>query len=386
MANIIYLFKAKFPWDGRLVKICNTLQQAGHNVLVVARWKGESQQFEIWNSLNVFRACFKIPTFLSIPSPNNSLWKYSLKAIFEDYKPDAVIVREFFLVKPVRDSLKSKRIPIIVDMAEHYPAVVREWKKYNRNPILKFLVHNLRIVDKWEKESIANTDYVITVCEEQKIRLQEQYGFEGDRIEIIYNTPVLKLFKNVSRLQRKQPRVFVHSGFHTSEKPINKFVEYFLYFTNPKDGFRLVVAGPGESIPELKRIVAMKKAENVIFLGKYQLEELPKILEQADIGLLPYPPNEFNNFTLHNKIFDYFACGIPVLVSDAKPLKRLVEETNAGISVPLDKNALELFFEHIDEYDWETMSKNAFKYSREKYNWAIDETKLLNFIHRVLND
>lgn len=385
MARIIYLFKGKFPWDGRLVKICNSLQNQNNDVLVVSRWKGERKKFENCYGLNINRACYKVPSQLSLPFPNNFLWIKDLSKIINEFRPELIFVRDIFLVKTVKKALGKKSIPIIIDMAEHYPAAVRYWKKYNKNFLTKLLVHELQIVDKWERESVSLADGIITVCEEQKERLVNSYRFNQEFVEVIYNTPELNFFRNSVKEPNPHPRIFLHHGYHTSEKPIAKFVEYFLDYASKGKGFRLQIAGPGECIPELKYMVAARNANNVDFLGEYKFEDLPKILLNADIGVIPYPANDFNNFTLHNKVFDYMACGIPILVSDAKPLKRLVQETKAGLSLKIDRDSIRNFFEEIDNYNWLEMSKNALEFSRKKYNWAVDENKLISFTKKVLD-
>jgi len=384
VAKVIYLFKAKFPWDGRLVKICNALKKNGNEVLVVARWRGEKSRTEVWNNLNVWRACYGVPSSLSMPFPDNPFWRESLRRIFEDFKPDAVVVREIFLVKATKKALGGRSIPIILDMAEHYPAAVREWRKYNKFFLTRWLVHDFKLVDRWEKESVSLADGIITVCDEQKDRLVAQYNYPPEKIEIIYNTPELQLFEDVRKTPRSKPRVFVHHGYHTSEKPVDKFLQYFLEFAKPEDGFQLIIAGEGDSIPHLRQMAEERNAKNVHFTGFYTLEELPRILEQADIGVVPYPPSEFNNFTLHNKVFDYLACGIPIVTSDAPPLKRLVEETKAGVALPVERDAVRSFFENIDQYDWHEMSNNAIKFAKEKYNWEVDSLKLIRFVEKIV--
>lgn len=385
MAKVIYIFKGKFPWDGRLIKICNSLQNHGHKVLVVARWKGEKEKIEIWKNLKVWRACVNLPFSLSIPFPENPFWLSSLKQIFSEFKPDVVIVRDIFLVKTSKKALKGKTVPVLIDMAEHYPAAVKSWRKYNQNFFTRFLVHNFALVDKWEAESIQYSDGIITVCDEQKDRLVQQYKYPEQKIEIVHNTPELSQFSKIKREQNPKPRVFLHHGYHTTEKPIDQFLRFFIEFANPMDGFQFVVAGAGECIPYLEKIAEEKGAKNVVFTGYYDFETLPQILQSADIGVIPYPANDFNNYTLHNKVFDYLAVGIPILCSEAKPLKRLVDETKAGVSLPIEREAIRNFFQTVDSFNWVEMSQNAIKFASEKYNWAIDEQKLLKFVEKVLN-
>lgn len=382
MARIVYIFKGGYPWDGRLEKICNSFARAGHKVFVVARWRPDEKKFEKFYNFDVFRVGYRTHNSFSIPFPNNPVWISGLRAVFSDFIPELVIVRDFFLVSTARKALKSKRIPIIMDMAEHYPAAIRHWKKYNSNMLFRFVSHNIKLPDKWEKKNVALSDGIITVCEEQKFRLVNEYGFPKNKIEIIYNTPDLKMFEQVKKTPKEKFRKFGHHGFHTSEKSIAEFLEIFVKSANKS--FEFIIAGDGDCIPELKQIVERYEAKNVIFTGKYNFVDLPKILQKIDIGVIPYPPNEFNNFTLHNKVFDFLACGIPILVSDAIPLKKLVEEYKCGVSIPIEEKHLINFFEEIDDYDWNYMGQNAFLLAREKYNWAVDEKNLLEFIQKFL--
>ncbi len=382
MARIVYIFKGGYPWDGRLEKICNSLATAGHKVLVVARWRPSEKKIEQFTNFDVFRVGYRALNSFSIPFPNSPVWVSGLKEAFREFRPELVIVRDFFLVSAVRKALKNDRIPIIMDMAEHYPAAIRHWKKYNRNVLFRFVSHNIRLPDKWEKKNVALSDGIITVCEEQKFRLLQQYSFPENKIEIIYNTPVLKMFEQVKKTPKKNFRIFGHHGFHTSEKSISKFLEIYVKYANKS--YEFIIAGDGDCISELKQIVQRYGAKNVIFTGKYNFAELPKILQKVDIGVIPYPPNEFNNFTLHNKVFDFLACGIPILVSDAVPLKKLVEKYQCGLSFPIEENYLIKFFEEIDDYDWNSMGQNAFLIAKEKYNWSVDENKLLKFIKKFL--
>jgi glycosyltransferase involved in cell wall biosynthesis len=119
--------------------------------------------------------------------------------------------------------------------------------------------------------------------------------------------------------------------------------------------------------------------------GEYKFAELKEILGRVDLGAVPYPANDFNNQTIHNKIFDYFAMGIPVVVSEARPLKRLVEETGAGIGIDCSSpESIAGFLNTIDDINFAKYSENGIKAAEERYNWAVDSQRLIQFIRKYI--
>ena len=127
---------------------------------------------------------------------------------------------------------------------------------------------------------------------------------------------------------RKRKIIFLHHGWLTEEKRIDNFISAFAktYANNSK--YLLKIAGSGNCLEEYKSIA--KSVENIIFTGEYQHNELDEMIEECTIGILPYESNDFNNYTIHNKLFDYFSHSKPVLVSQVNPLQRIVQNTNSG--------------------------------------------------------
>ena len=53
---------------------------------------------------------------------------------------------------------------MLIDMAEHYPATMRTWKKYQGNALARFLVFWAKVPDLVERRSVGLADGIITVC------------------------------------------------------------------------------------------------------------------------------------------------------------------------------------------------------------------------------
>jgi glycosyltransferase involved in cell wall biosynthesis len=234
-----------------------------------------------------------------------------------------------------------------------------------------------------ESTCVKAADGIIVVCDEQVSRLQLQYGFPGEHTAIVHNTPELDNFQGqVARNQRKI--TFAHHGYLQLQRNLEVFIQGFALARRQFPEIVLHLAGEGETLIDLQNIVRKQHLENSVrFTGEYRLSELSSLYSSSDIGIIPYIPDDFHNHTLQNKLFDYMACGKPVLVSKAKPLERIIAETGAGIS--WDCSTPESVCEGINfllSSDITAMSENGVNWARNKYNWSVDEQILLNFMEK----
>ncbi len=384
MKKVLYIWKGPYPWDVRVEKVCKSFVNNGWEVLMLARWNGEDQQEEIIDGINIYRAGYGKKRHLMEPVSFNPNWKSEIEKAVQRFKPDVIMPREIMLGVAAGKAGRKYDIPVIMDMAENYPAAMREWKKYNSNAFRRFLMHKAKVPDITERNSLKYMDGVIVVCSEQIQRLADDFNYKTDNIVVVHNTPDFDSFKNIRTGCSEPPVVFGHHGNMTAEKSVANFVKGFIIAASENENIRLHLAGEGDVFDDVKQIVASSAHRDKINLsGRYEFSELSGIISGFDIGVIPYQVNDFNNYTIHNKIFDYFAAGKPVFVSKAKPLERIVNETNAGISV--DCSDPDIIADNILNYsnlDYKIFSENGIKAFREKYNWQSDEKVLLEFTER----
>jgi len=272
---------------------------------------------------------------------------------------------------------------VIMDMAEHYPAAMKSWRKYQQNLIRKVAVHYLDLPEKTESQSVPLMDGIITVCMEQNKRLSNAYGFPDEAMQVVHNTSPERAFDNVSLGVRKPPKVFGHHGWMSSDKNILNLVKGFDIAADRFSEIELLLAGDGEDFNEIQS--ARNRARNkdrILLTGRYSQEELPEILSRIDIGCLPYENNLFNDHTLHNKLFDYLACGKPLICSDTRPFVRIIQETDSGIATDCSTpRKVAGAIESIMNSDVSSFSQNARNAAASKYNWDIDKENLISFIN-----
>ena len=110
------------------------------------------------------------------------------------------------------------------------------------------------------------------------------------------------------------------------------------YFLNTK-----VIGGPEDKLQEIKDYVDTSKFKDRYFISSVvPHKEVPNLLNQFDIGIVPYPDNQhMTKYASPMKIFEMAACGVPILASDINSHKEL-EDFKLGI----------LYFEHNNFYDF----------------------------------
>jgi len=389
MPKVLYVWKGKYPWDIRAEKICKAFSANGWDVYILARWNvGESEAQE-YKGVNIIRAGYKRNYKLTQPLSFNPIWTTAIKKVVTEIEPDLIIPRDIMLAGLCGKIGKKSNIPVIMDMAENYPAAMKGWKKYRRNFLSRIVVHYLNLPKLVEKRAVKKMDAILTVCDEQNIRLNEEYGFSLDKICVVHNTPEREFFDDgvkEKREGRREKVIFGHHGFTSDEKSLVKFLFGFEQAAIENEFIELHIAGTGESIEDLKRISKnFYSKDRIIFYGEYKYEDLPGIISKWDIGVVPYQLNDFNNYTIHNKVFDFFAMGKPVFCSMTKPFIRLISETEAGIVANCEKefeirdSILKML--KMDLNDMGNKGRNAYE---SKYNWVIDSSKMFKFVGRFV--
>lgn len=73
-------------------------------------------------------------------------------------------------------------------------------------------------------------------------------------------------------------------------------------------------------------------SEKMHLLGRKPPEEIPRILVESDVAVAPYPARDFGFSPL--KLFEYAACGVPVVCSDLPSTREIIENERNGLLVP----------------------------------------------------
>lgn len=105
---------------------------------------------------------------------------------------------------------------------------------------------------------------------------------------------------------------------------------------------RLLVVGEGPLRETLERDLAKRGlAERAVFTGAVSHGEVPDLVRQLDIALAPYPVLEHEFYFSPLKLFEYMACGVPVVAAAIAQISEVVADGETGLLYPPgDRDAL----------------------------------------------
>ena len=150
---------------------------------------------------------------------------------------------------------------------------------------------------------------------------------------------------------------------------------------------RLNLCGGFES-PVLEQIVrAMSGWERVNKHGFVSREGVRDVLSRSAAGLVTFHPLPNHVDAQPNKMFEYMCAGIPVIASDFPLWREIIEGNDCGLLVdPMNPKAIAEAIDYLVTHPQEAqrMGANGCRAVEERYNWVVEEQKLLAFYERVL--
>jgi glycosyltransferase involved in cell wall biosynthesis len=383
--RVVYLWDADYPWDVRTEKICATLTSAGHDVHIVARNRARRALIERRPEGTVHRmrpwplAGRRLDVALGFPAFFNPRWTATLARALRSVRPDVLIARDLPLAPTAITIARRYGIPVVLDMAENYPAMMRMiFDEHVQKPV-DYLVRNPAAVAAVERYAIRRVDRVMVVIEEMEERLRA-LGVAADRIHLVSNTPPASraAASSVRRTRRANAELsLVYLGLLEMSRGIMEMVDAAAILRDRGRPVRVTIVGSGRDRERfVERASALGLASDLVSFPGFvpRHADALEIVASADVGVLPHRTNELWNTTIPNKLFDYMAAGLPVLTSDALPFARIVREADAGVvfesgSAGALADAVEQFADADVRARYGTNGRRAI---REEYNWERD--------------
>jgi glycosyltransferase involved in cell wall biosynthesis len=226
-------------------------------------------------------------------------------------------------------------------------------------------------------------DYILAVVDEAK-DLVIRRGGRPDRVTIVGNTPSLESFNTdacndnpiLERIRNSYS--VIYTGGVQMGRGIQIMIDAIPNIIKTIPDFLFVVVGDGYATHQLKELMLKKSIQDyILWTGWVDHKNIFDYLKACKAGVIPHFTSDHVNTTIPNKIFDYMGLGLPVVTSDAIPLKRIVEEEKCGLVFKSgDANNLARVVVQMHSSK-EAFGKNGKASVFAKYNWAEDTKRLL---------
>jgi glycosyltransferase involved in cell wall biosynthesis len=389
--RILKVWDADYPWDIRVEKVVKTIVQAGHEVHLVCRNEKRLPRLETDGLFHIHRlpglpAAFgRLNRLLNFPYFFNPVWVQTLLRVARQKRPDVILVRDLPLAITGIYAARTLKIPIVLDMAENYPAMLRDLWRLGSFRFSNVFVRNPFVAEWVERYTLARVDHIIVVVEESASRLV-RLGIDHSKISVVSNTPPCKRAEILDHLARpadlpEGDPILMYLGNLDPGRGVDTLIAAMPAVLQVAPNARLVLIGTGSQLTALKsQAHALEVQEAVNFLGWVPHRSAQSYLAHSDICVIPHDSTESNNTTISNKLFDYMAAGKPVVVSDCPPSARIVRSVGCGVDFrSRNPPALaEKIGQLLNSGERLEMGKRGWNAVRREYNWDRDSQVLIN--------
>ena len=287
-----------------------------------------------------------------------------------EFNPDVIVGFQILSAYLAMRAAKKNHIPFIYYWTDAYHTQI-PFKVYQ--PIGEYI----------EKKILKNADRVIVINDKLKDFVVER-GSDPERTYVE---------KAGVDFERFNPEI---NGSEIREKYGIEKVDFVLFFVgwlyhfaglkeiaiglsrikDEKPKIKLLIVGDGDASDDLQRIRDEYQLNNhVILAGKQPYEKIPAFIASSDICMLPaYPAEKIMQDIVPIKLYEYMACGKPVIATKLPGVMKEFGENHGVIYVDKPEDALNKAVELIENRSVEEQGVKARGFV-EKYNWEdiVDE-------------
>ncbi len=270
--------------------------------------------------------------------------------------------------------LISKGKKVIYDAHEDVPRQIltKTWIP----KIIRKVIANL--FEKYEIKSVKKFTAIIAATP----LIENRFSKVNTNVKCIYNSPLLSEF-DLEATPNYAARKLIYIGLITRHRGIVEIIEAL-----DKLNASLVLAGKFESNDLKMECSRMKGWKKVDYKGVVGRTEIGQLLNSSSIGIVTLHPTLNYIDSLPIKMFEYMGASLPIVASNFPLWKDIVEKNNCGLTAnplnPLDiAKKCELLLDRIDQM--KEMGTNGRLYVLKHFNWNLEEKKLNDLYHKIIN-
>lgn len=322
---------------------------------VPARLKGKTGEYDI----------IAIPMHGSLRRALPRFWRQCVLAL-RQLEVDTCIAADLYSLPGAARGCRGRKARLIYDARELYSSIAA---LQGRGLMQRF----------WsvvERRCAARAQVVLTVNESIAAILRERFT----DVRVLRNVPDFTVPPSSRRLREQlgldaHRRILLSQGGLQSGRGALPLVALMPELPDCD----LVFLGDGPLHDEIVAAAVINGvSDRVHLISAVPSSELPHWTASAELGLcLIENLGRSYHLSLPNKLFEYLACGIPVIGSDFPEIGAVLRETGAGIAVdPTDRQlvvrAIRTLLDDTARY---ARAQDACRDAALRYHWTLEKTR-----------
>jgi glycosyltransferase involved in cell wall biosynthesis len=238
-----------------------------------------------------------------------------------------------------------------------------------------------------EKLSAWYSDRVLTVHDPVKDLVLVKHGLPPDSIQVIANFADDQIFTLNPDYQADGKLRLIFHGTILERYGLRTLVQALAQVRN-KDKMFVKIIGEGDFSNELKGLIDSAGLNGFVHFDNrfYPLHDIPRIISDANIGLVPLEISSITNYALPLKMLEYISLGLPVITVRNAAISYYFGESDCFYYQPGDPESLRAVLDRVAEDPALLMQYHQKAVSiREKFCWSNEKRKYISLLRELSN-
>ncbi len=403
--GVVLNYERDWPPGIRAEKQTVALANAGHQVFVFSpKFKETAKTPEYIERVKATVVRAKLPSTAKRFFKNawtaitlyDDRFYLPIHKFIQENKIEVLHVHDIWLIPVSLRAAKLANIPVIADLHENMPAAMRAARSEQGwiRRLMEGTVWNYHLMRWHEARMLKRCEHTFIVAPEAGERLLE-YGMTLGQFSVVSNTEDETTFNDDEK--DADPVIM--------KKYANNFMCSYIGTTGAHRGLDTVLKAmpaAARSIPNIKLVIVGADVRNIILINnevkRLKIENWVEVIGwqpfdlvhsyimASDVCLVPHNDFEHTQTTIPHKLFQYMICRKPVLVSDCKPLKRVVAASNCGAIFKASKPescAQVLLQMYSDREKFEQFGENGRNAALGQFAWRNDAKIMIEVYNRI---
>ena len=200
----------------------------------------------------------------------------------------------------------------------------------------------------------------------------------------------LKRFSEISKQVKKEPYVMYLGAMGNNKDGVDILIKAFSKICNKFPKHKLILVGPYSiSVPQQKLLIKQLALEDrILYLGEKHRDEVPQLLSDADLLVLPRPDSRQAQGGFPTKLGEYLATANPVCVTKVGEIPDyLDDEVSAFLAVPGDIDSFADAMERAlgNKQSAKEVGQKGKEVAEKHFNMEIQAKRLYEFLLEYMN-